>query len=124
LNNFRQVSMGQPAIAPEPSKKVLIVALAAIGSAITAILIILILAYLDSSVKTPRLFARVVGLKLISMINFMNLKQKTLNELVTELDPTYDAKDKQRHNIFRESLRKLRYEIETSGKKSFLFTST
>jgi len=124
LNNFRQVVMGQPAIAPEPSKKVLIVALAAFGSAITAILIILVTAYLDSSVKTPRLFERTVNLKLISMINFMNLKQKSLNELVTSLDPTYDAKDKQRHNVFRESLRKLRYEIEKSGKKIFMFTST
>lgn len=124
LNSFRQVVTGQPAILPEPSKKVLIVALAGIGSAITTILIILVLAYLDSSVKTPRLFERTVNLKLISMINFMNLKQKTINELVTTLDPTYDTKDKQRHNIFRESLRKLRHEIERSGKKIFLFTST
>ncbi|HEY4109290.1 GumC family protein [Puia sp.] len=124
LNNFRQVVTGQPAITPEPSKKVLIVALAAIGSAVTATLIILILAYLDSSVKTPRLFERTVNLKLISMITFMNLKQRTIAELVTTLDPTYDAKDKQRHNVFRESLRKLRYEIEISGKKTFLFTST
>jgi len=124
LNNFRQVVMGQPAIQPEPSKKVLIVALAAFGSAITAMLIILVTAYLDSSVKTPRLFERTVNLKLISMINFMNLKQKSLSELVTTLDPTYDVKDKQRHNVFRESLRKLRYEIEKSGKKIFMFTST
>jgi succinoglycan biosynthesis transport protein ExoP len=124
LNSFRQVVTAQPAILPEPSKKLLIIALAAIGSAVTAILIILILAYLDSSVKTPRLFERTVNLKLISMINLMNLKQKSLNELVTELDPTYDIKDKQRHNVFRESLRKLRYEIEKSGKKVFLFTST
>ena len=124
LNNFRQILLGQPAIAPEPSKKILIVGLAAIGSAVTAILIILVLAYLDSSVKTPRLFDRVVNLKLISMINFMNLKQKSIGELVTSLDLNYDAKDKQRHNVFRESLRKLRYEIERSGKKIFLFTST
>jgi Mrp family chromosome partitioning ATPase len=75
-------------------------------------------------VKTPRLFERTVNLKLISMISFMNLKQKSLNELVTSLDPNYDAKDKQRHNVFRESLRKLRYEIEKSGKKIFMFTST
>ena len=124
LNNFRQVLLGQPAITPEPSKKLLIIGMAAVGSAITAILIILVLAYLDSSVKTPRLFERTVNLKLISMINFMNLKQKSLSELVTSLDTTYDPKDKQRHNVFRESLRKLRYEIEKSGRKTFLFTST
>ncbi|WP_188936163.1 AAA family ATPase [Puia dinghuensis] len=124
LNNFRQILLGQPAITPEPSKKLLIVGGAAVGAMVTAILIILVLAYLDSSVKTPRLFARVVNLKLISMINFMNLRQKSIAELVTTLDTTYDTKDKIRHNVFRESLRKLRYEIETSGKKIFLFTST
>src|SRR6185436_3674117 len=32
--------------------------------------------------------------------------------------------EKNRSNIFRESIRKLRYEIERSGKKVFLFTST
>ena len=124
LNNFRQILVAQPAITPEPSKKMLVVAMAAFGTGVTAMLIILVLAYLDSSVKTPRLFARTVNLKLISMINFMNFKQRSLAELVTALDPAYDSKDKARHNIFRESLRKLRYEIETSGKKIFLFTST
>jgi polysaccharide biosynthesis transport protein len=42
LNNFRQVVPGQPAIQPEPSKKILIVALAGIGSAVIAVLIIVV----------------------------------------------------------------------------------
>jgi Mrp family chromosome partitioning ATPase len=35
-----------------------------------------------------------------------------------------DKLEKKRNNVFRESIRKLRYEIETSGKQIFLFTST
>src|SRR6185437_14720435 len=35
-----------------------------------------------------------------------------------------DASYNKRHNQFRESLRKLRFEIENSGKKIFLFAST
>lgn len=124
LSNFRQILMGQPAIDPEPSKKILITAMASVGVLVTTMVIIILLAYFDASVKTPVIFSKVVNLKMISMVNFMNLKQVNLADLVAAPDLNYDPKDKQRHNVFRESLRKLRYEIETSGKKIFLFTST
>ncbi len=124
LSNFRQILLGQPAIEPEPSKKLLVIAMASIGVLLTTMVIIVLLAYFDASVKTPVIFGKTVNLKLISMVNFMNLKQKNLAELVAAPDLNYDPKDKERHNVFRESLRKLRYEIEISGKKIFLFTST
>ncbi len=124
VSNFRQILMGQPAIFPEPSKKLLVIAMAFMGVLITTMVIIILLAYFDSSVKTPVIFSKTVNLKLISMVNFMNLKQKSLADLVAAPDLNYDPKEKERHNVFRESLRKLRYEIETSGKKIFLFTST
>jgi succinoglycan biosynthesis transport protein ExoP len=79
---------------------------------------------MDSSIKTPIIFSRTVGLKLISMINFANLKNRNLAEIVSNRDNGENATEKNRNNIFRESLRKLRYEIERSGKKVFLFTST
>ena len=124
VNNFRQVLVGQPAIEPETSKRKLIVGMAGVAAIITVILFIILLTYLDSSVKTPAIFTKTVNLKLISMVNFMNLKKKTLAEIVAKKDITNDPKEKKRHNAFRESLRKLRYEIETSGKKIFLFSST
>jgi Mrp family chromosome partitioning ATPase/uncharacterized protein involved in exopolysaccharide biosynthesis len=123
VNNFRQVLVGQPAIDPEPSKRILIVGLAGASVLIISILIILLLAYLDSSVKTPAIFLKAVNLKLISLVNHVNLKNKILSELVSSSPNISDEKDKRRHNVFRESLRKLRYEIESSGKKIFLFTS-
>lgn len=124
VNNFRQILPGQPATQPEPSKRKLIVGMSAVAAAITCILVIVVLTYLDYSIKTPTIFSRQVGLKLISMVNFMNLKHRPLMEIIGEKNGLLDAKEKFRDNIFRESLRKLRYEIETSGKKSFLFTST
>jgi Mrp family chromosome partitioning ATPase/uncharacterized protein involved in exopolysaccharide biosynthesis len=123
LNNFRQVLYGQPAIEPEPSKKFLMVGMAGAAAMIVTILIITLLTYLDSSIKTPIIFSKTVNLKLISMINFMNLKNKDLAGIISSKDEEEDA-DNKRHNVFRESLRKLRYEIESSGKKIFLFTST
>jgi polysaccharide biosynthesis transport protein len=123
LNNFRQVLYGQPAIEPEPSKKMLMVGMAGAAAMIITVLIIIVLTYLDASIKTPVIFSKQVNLKLISMINFMNLKNKNLSELISSPDEVEGDGDK-RHNVFRESLRKLRYEIESSGKKVFLFTST
>jgi succinoglycan biosynthesis transport protein ExoP len=122
VTNFRQILVGQPAIEPEPSKRLLITGMAGVSVFIIVVLVIVILAYLDTSVKTPEIFARVVGLKLIGTVNFMNLRQKSLAELVVSREHTDD--DRNNLNVFRESLRKLRYEIELSGKKVFLFTST
>jgi len=124
VNNFRQILVGQPAIEPEPSKRMLIVGISGFSVFIIGILIIVVLAYLDSSIKTPEIFARVVGLKMIGMVNFMSLKQKSLADLVANRDHSDDTVDRNNLNVFRESLRKLRYEIEMSGKKIFLFTST
>lgn len=124
VNNFKQVLVGQPAISPEPSKRKIIVAFAGMAAMVTTILVIILLVYLDSSIKTPVIFSKTVKLKLISMVNFMNLKNKPLAGIVTNAEGVYTPTDKNRQNVFRESLRKLRYEIEHSGKKIFLFTST
>lgn len=124
VNNFKQILPGQPSIDPLPSKRFLIVGMAGGTAFVLAILIIIFLAYLDSSIKTPFIFGRVVNLKLLSMVNFMNLKNKELADVVANTAEADNAEDKNRNNVFRESLRKLRYEIEHSGKKVFLFTST
>lgn len=124
LNNFRLVVPGQPPLAPEPSRRLLIVALAAFAALFTTIAIIVFLTYLDSSVRTPLIFQKNVNLKLISLVNFMNLKNKNIKDVIANTYVSTDSEEANRNNTFRESLRKLRYEIETSGKKIFLFTST
>ncbi len=125
VNNFRQVLMGQPAINADPSKRIILVGMAGISASLAAILVIVLLVYLDSSVKTPAIFGKTVNLRLISFVNYMNLKNKTVEEIVAKKD-TESSSFRYRSNIgvFRESLRKLRYEIEKSGKKTFLFAST
>jgi polysaccharide biosynthesis transport protein len=124
VTNFRQILYGQPAIEPEPSKRVMIVGMAGVSAFVVTVLIIVLLAAMDSSVKTPLIFSRTVGLHMISMVNFINLRHRDLVEITTKLDTVPDAMNNRRHNVFREALRKLRYEIESSGKKIFLFAST
>lgn len=123
-NNFRQLQIAQPAIEPEPSKRKMIVAIAGIVAMMSTILFITILTYLDSSIKTPTIFSKTVDLKLISMVNFMNLKKKELRDIVAGKNLETSKAEKKRSNVFRESIRKLRYEVEKSGHKIFLFTST
>jgi uncharacterized protein involved in exopolysaccharide biosynthesis/Mrp family chromosome partitioning ATPase len=124
VNNFHQILVGQPAIEPLPSKRYLIVGMAGGSVFVLSVLIIIFLTYLDSSIKTPFIFSRVVNLRLLSMVNFMNLKNKMLADVVANTNVAEDSEEKNRNNVFRESIRKLRYEIEHSGKKVFLFTST
>ena len=124
VSNFRQVVTGQPAIEPEPSKRKIIIAMAGTAALVTTMLIIILLTYLDSSIKTPIVFQKTVNLKLISMVNFMDLKNKNLSDIVSNKEKATNQNDRTNFNAFRESIRKLRYEIEHSGKKVFLFTST
>ncbi|MFL5742643.1 MAG: Wzz/FepE/Etk N-terminal domain-containing protein [Flavisolibacter sp.] len=124
VNNFRQTVYGQPAIEPEPSKRKMIVAMAGAAAFVTTILIIIFLTYLDSSIKTPFIFSKTVNLKLISMVNFMDLRNKKLEDIVANRNNNAPITDRNKFNAFRESIRKLRYEIENTGKKIFLFTST
>jgi succinoglycan biosynthesis transport protein ExoP len=122
--NFRLAVPGQPSLSPEPSKRMLIIGLAAFAAFFTTIAIIIFFTYIDSSVRTPLIFSKNVNLRLISLINFMNLRNKTIKDVIANTYTSTDSEDTNRNNTFRESLRKLRYEIETSGKKVFLFTST
>jgi polysaccharide biosynthesis transport protein len=124
VNNFRQLQIAQPAIEPEPSKRMLIVLLAGAVTGMTTTLIIIMLTYLDSTVRTPGIFSRVVPLKLLSIVNFVNLHGRPIGEIITASQTEKDRLEQKRSNLFRESIRKLRYEIEMTGKHIFLFTST
>ncbi len=124
VNNFRQLQIAQPAIEPEPSKRMILVLLAGAVTFMSAVVIILLVTYLDSKVRTPGIFAKTIPLKLISIVNFVNLRNRAIGEIVTSSPTEEDIREQRRSNLFRESIRKLRYEIESTGKQIFLFTST
>lgn len=119
--NFKQTLVGQPALKPEPSKRLLIIASAAIGAFLISCFVISILELIDSTIKTPTHFQDLTNLPLIGVVNHVRLKS---NQNVLERVANLDEAEKQRDNTFLELLRKLRYEIESSNKKIFLFTST
>ncbi|GAA3944737.1 hypothetical protein GCM10022209_45630 [Chitinophaga oryziterrae] len=119
MDNFHQILFGQPAVEPEPSKRLIIIALAGMSMLVFCCIAIIFLEYVDLSIKTPTQFLKVLELKLLGVVNRINFKHAPLEKIFT--DPNL-----KKHNtaVFRELLRKLRFEMEDSGKKIFLFTST
>jgi Mrp family chromosome partitioning ATPase/capsular polysaccharide biosynthesis protein len=120
ISNFKQTLFGEAALNPEPSKKIVIIAISGMMGAIISILFFVVLGLLDQSIKNPEQFTRMTGLPLLATINFIDLKGKNLKDHITG----FNQVEANRSNIFREFFRKFRYEIEKSGKRVILFTST
>ena len=118
--NFKKTLVGQPPINPDPTKKMLIIAASGIAMFMLSTMLIILLDLLDSSLKTPSIFVRNTRLKLLSTINRVDLKKK---DLAYYFNTAGEPSRKEQDAIFVENLRKLRYEIQNSGKKIFLFTS-
>lgn len=120
ISNFKQTLFGQVALNPEPTNKLLIVIMSGFGAGAIACIIFIIIAMLDQSIRNPEQFNRLTGLPLMATINFIDLKGTDLKEQITSINST----DSNRSNVFREFFRKFRYEVEKSGKRVILFTST
>ena len=118
---FKQIMLGQPPIKPEPGKGLLITTIAALSMFFLSILIIIILELLDSTLRTPSIFKNETQLDVLSTVGQIELDKKTLQDYFEFTSKS----DRESNNLsFIENLRKLRYEIEHSGKRVILFTST
>lgn len=122
-DSFKQTLKGQPAFRPESSKRLIIMGMAGISVFMLSVIGILFREFFDSSLKSPSVFERNVNIRLLSTINHAELSKFSILEVLQRKVEKDDAIRK-RQNTFRELLRKLRYEIESSGKSIFLFTST
>ncbi len=115
--NIRQMYLASPPASPEPSKKILIVALAGLASLGFTVFVIVIIEILDGSIKTTEQYQRLVGLPLAGAL--IKIDTKKLN---------FPALFAKKHNnkeleLFKHFLRKIRFEIENSGGKIFMVTS-
>lgn len=117
-SSIRQTLKGQPSYEAEPSKALLLMALAGVGSLVLCIMVVVGVEYLDFSIKMPSRLQRMTGLKSIGSVNLMNKKGFNLRNVFL------NNKSDKESEIFVHFLRKLRYEIESSKDKVFLVTST
>ena len=117
--SFKQTVIGEAALAPEPSKKMLIIGMSGAAAFVLSSLVILISAFFDQSIKTPRELQRLTQLPLLGTVNRVKFKHNGILDKIT----LFEQNKKNRVNLFREQLRKLRFELENSHAKTFLFTS-
>ncbi len=118
-HNIRQTLEGQPAVEPESSKRLITTALSGVTSFILCVMIVIFLEYIDVSVKTPANFKKFLKSDVIGVTNKLNQKDLNLENLFNDKSRKNENKD-----LFRDLIRKVRFEIENSGKKVILFTST
>ncbi len=103
---------------PEPSKKILLSAFAGASSGILATIFLFVLAFFDNSLSTPFKFRNTTGLPLIGAIKKLSKRESDLQAVF------FDNLNGEGVSDFRETLRKIRFAIETSGASNFLITST
>jgi len=117
---FKQILIGQPAVNPLPSHRFIIMGLSGFTAMFLSIFLIVFLEYIDLSIKTPSFFIKQTGLSILSPINKVNLKKNKIWDILSVASP----KNEKRQNTIRELIRKIRHQIEKTGNRIILFTST
>ncbi|MFZ1529704.1 MAG: hypothetical protein WAT19_13190 [Ferruginibacter sp.] len=117
--NFIQTRMGQPAAEPQSKRTFITMLLAGASVFFLASVLFIFLEIFDSSIKLPSIFNKISKIKTAGIVNSINLKNSPAMTVVMN-----DVKASNNQELFKNSIRKLRYEILNSGKKAFLFTST
>jgi Mrp family chromosome partitioning ATPase/uncharacterized protein involved in exopolysaccharide biosynthesis len=103
---------------PESSKRVLLSAFAGVGGGTIATVILFMLAYFDRSLGSTFQYNKQIGLPLLAPLNKLN--RKRWGNFDTFFNTGTNAKEPEH---FKESVRKIRHDIEASGAKSFLVVS-
>ena len=116
--NIHQIEYGEPADEPEPSKVMIFTVLAGVVSFVFCVVTLFILEYLDSTIKRPSHFFNLANLPILGVVNQLKSSKIDFEGLFNQ---THKNTILETH---KQLLRKLRYEVETSNAKIFLFTST
>ena len=119
--SVKQVEIGQPADEAEPSKLMMFVAIAGILSLVITIGILFLLEFFDQRVKTIVQFKQMTNIRVVGSLNQLSDGSKVVGNLYEANPETTESKE---NETFKELLRKIRFEIETSKGKIYLFTST
>ena len=116
--HIRQVVLGQPAIEPEPSKVWIFITVAGVVSLFLCLVVVVVIEYVDLSIRTPQNFEAQTKLPVAGSLNQINATKLDLYDLF------HNTHKEEGLETFKHLLRKLRFELEQTGKQVFLFTST
>ncbi|WP_448518553.1 exopolysaccharide transport family protein [Rhodoflexus sp.] len=146
MSGIKQVIVGQPAQESQRSKRLLITLIAGAGALLIALMVIVLLEFIDNRLRTPSIFTSRTKVPLIAVLPVLNMRQHSPESLfefplAKEASPSVTTKEpakvlaaglnfKRRNavqqtteKLFKENIRLLRYQIESSGKKVCLFSS-
>ena len=109
---------GQPNASPESSKTILIIGLSSMASFAMCVFVIVLIEFVDQRIKNPSKFETYSNLNLIGWINTISINNLDLKSLFNSKTENESLEK------FKHFLRKIRFEVESSGSKVILVTST
>lgn len=116
-NPMRQVLVAVPPINPESSKRIIIIGLAGATSFFLCLFAIVGLELIDTSIRTPDRFKRMVNLPLAGVLNQIDSRNFNIRTYFNQQNVNEETE------MFKSLLRKLRHEVEALNSKVILFTS-
>jgi uncharacterized protein involved in exopolysaccharide biosynthesis len=117
-SSMRQILQGQPSYEPESSQAALIMGLSGAGGFVLALLGVVAFEFMDNSIRIASRLEKFTGIPAIGSVNLLKEKDFNLREVFN------DRSSNKEYEMFSHFLRKLRYEVQSSGSKVFLVTST
>lgn len=116
-NRLEQIEVGEPAYEPETSRRLLMIAIAGAASFSLCVVLIFFLEFVNVKVDSPSKFKTHVRLPLLGTLNKVNLNGFDLKAIFSGQD-----KDENRE-VYKQLLRKVRFEVESKKARSILLTS-
>src|SRR5690606_5511241 len=116
-NNLRFVVVATPPVHPEPGIRLIIIALAAFASFVFCVVFIAAIEMLDTSIRTPDRFKRMVNLPIAGVLNKVDGRNFNIRAYFNQQDGGEEVE------TFKSLLRKFRHEVESMNGKVILFTS-
>lgn len=117
-SSMRQILQGQPSYEPESSQAAFIMGLSGAGGFLLALLGVVAFEFMDNSIRVASRLEKFTGITPIGTVNLLKEKDFNLREVFN------DRSSNKEYEMFSHFLRKLRYEVQSSGSKVFLITST
>ena len=121
INTISQVLFGQPAVKPESSKIWIFTALGWALSFSLCLVSIILLEFVDVSIKTVPQLEKLSGIPVLGAINHIDSKKVDLGEVFSN---DRNLENVPEIELYRRLIRKIRYEIEAKKSKIILVTST
>ena len=115
---MRVIVQPLPPTKAEKSKAPLLAAFAGVGMGSIATFILFFLSYFDRSLSSTFQYNKLIGLPLTATLQKLNARKVINFDYLFQSEKSSKIEDN-----FKETLRKIRHEIEVSTGKSFLFTS-